>query len=57
MLTILSPKTISPELICSNPASIRSDVDLPQPEGPRRETNSPSFTSMFNSLTAIAPPP
>src|SRR6187402_3466006 len=36
---------IVPPLISSRPASIRSRVDLPQPEGPTRTTNSPSAMS------------
>ena len=28
----------------SSPAMMRSSVDLPQPEGPTKTTNSPSFT-------------
>ncbi len=45
-LTTRSPMTISPEVICSSPATIRSSVDLPQPEGPTMTTNSPSATSI-----------
>src|SRR5690242_10778290 len=33
---------IVPEVMFSSPASIRSKVDLPQPEGPTSTTNSPS---------------
>src|ERR1051325_2599590 len=33
---------ISPPVMFSRPASMRSRVDLPQPEGPTRTTNSPS---------------
>ena len=36
---------ISPPLISSSPASMRSSVDLPQPEGPTSTTNSPSLMS------------
>src|SRR6202007_2593870 len=36
---------ISPEVMCSRPASMRSSVDLPQPEGPTSTTNSPSAMS------------
>ena len=32
---------IEPPLICSRPASDRSAVVLPQPDGPSRATNSP----------------
>ena len=31
-----------PELWMSSPAMARSSVVLPQPEGPRKQTNSPS---------------
>src|SRR5690349_5683119 len=42
LLTTRSPIEIVPEVIFSRPASIRSRVDLPQPEGPTSTTNSPS---------------
>src|ERR1700740_1191260 len=42
LLTTRSPIEIVPEVMFSRPASIRSRVDLPQPEGPTRTTNSPS---------------
>src|SRR6476620_74885 len=42
LLTTRSPIEIVPEVMFSRPASIRSKVDLPQPEGPTRTTNSPS---------------
>src|ERR1700754_3355068 len=35
----------SPPVISSRPASMRSRVDLPQPEGPTRTVNSPSAMS------------
>ena len=38
---------ISPELISSSPAIIRSRVDLPQPDGPRMTMNSPSRMSQL----------
>src|SRR5919197_843339 len=44
-LTTRSPMRISPEVILSSPAIIRSKVDLPQPEGPTRTTNWPSWIS------------
>ena len=43
-MTLLS-MAISPPLISSRPASIRSKVDLPHPEGPTSTTNSPSEMS------------
>ena len=42
LLTTLPSMTIWPRLISSSPAIIRRSVDLPQPEGPTRATNSPS---------------
>src|SRR5450755_626274 len=44
-LTTLPPMLISPWLISSRPASMRSSVDLPQPEGPTSTVNSPSAMS------------
>jgi hypothetical protein len=41
-LTTLPSMAISPALISSSPAIIRSSVDFPQPEGPRITMNSPS---------------
>src|SRR5262249_58312161 len=46
LLTTRSPIEIVPEVMFSSPASIRSRVDLPQPEGPTRTTNSPSSMGM-----------
>src|ERR1700682_2731623 len=40
----------------SSPASIRSVVVLPQPEGPTRTMNSPASTVRFRSSTAVSPP-
>src|SRR5204862_7523672 len=42
LFTTLSPIEMVPEVMFSRPASIRSKVDLPQPEGPTSTTNSPS---------------
>ena len=42
LLTTRSPMLISPEVMFSSPAIIRSKVDLPQPDGPTSTTNSPS---------------
>src|SRR6185437_12750753 len=44
-LTTLPPIAMSPRVMFSSPAIIRSKVDLPQPEGPTRITNSPSAMS------------
>src|SRR6185436_892725 len=41
-LTTRSPMRISPAVMFSRPAIMRSKVDLPQPDGPTRTTNSPS---------------
>jgi hypothetical protein len=46
LFTTRSPMEISPEVISSRPATMRSSVDLPQPEGPTITTNSPSLMSM-----------
>src|SRR5438046_2241637 len=46
---------ISPPLIVSSPAIIRSVVDLPQPDGPTITRNSPSGSSNDTSLTATVP--
>src|SRR5262245_21134925 len=47
--------SMSPEVMSSSPTIIRSSVDLPQPDGPTRMTNSPSSTSMLMSSTARNP--
>ena len=41
-LTTRPPMRISPAVMSSSPAIMRSSVDLPQPDGPTRTTNSPS---------------
>src|SRR4051812_31866554 len=41
----------------SNPASIRSTVDLPDPDGPTSTSNSPLFTSRFRPVTDNAAAP
>src|SRR5882724_12153368 len=51
-LTTRSPIVISPAVISSSPATIRSVVDLPHPEGPTSTTNSLSRMWRFTSLTA-----
>ena len=45
--TTLPPIAISPAVIVSRPAIMRSSVDLPQPEGPTITMNSPSAMSTF----------
>src|SRR2546423_6478383 len=54
-LTTVSPIRSSPSVMSSSPAIIRRAVDLPQPEGPTRITNSPSATSRLMFLTASKP--
>src|SRR5919204_3881704 len=54
-LTTRSPMRMSPSVISSRPASIRSAVLFPQPDGPTRTTNSPSAISSDKSLTAAVP--
>src|SRR5450432_548371 len=44
-LTTLLSIAMVPALISSSPASMRSSVDLPQPEGPTSTMNSPSLMS------------
>src|SRR5436190_20987800 len=44
-LTTWSSMAMVPPLISSRPASMRSSVDLPQPEGPTSTVNSPSAMS------------
>ncbi len=51
-LTTRSPMEISPEVISSSPATIRSVVVLPHPEGPTSTMNSLSRMVRFTSLTA-----
>src|SRR3981081_1368617 len=51
-LTTSLPILMLPSVCFSRPASIRSAVDLPHPDGPTRTMNSPSLTSRLRSLTA-----
>src|SRR5687768_9697618 len=45
-LPTLSPSISTlPEVESSSPAMMRNSVDLPQPDGPTKTTNSPSVTS------------
>ena len=50
-LTRLPSITMSPEVVCSSPAIMRRSVDLPQPDGPTKTTNSPSRTSSETLFT------
>src|SRR3979409_155128 len=54
-LTTRSPMRTSPSVIDSSPASIRSAVVLPEPDGPTRTMNSPSAMSSVRSRTASTP--
>src|SRR5271163_794708 len=56
LLTTRSPIEIVPEVIFSSPASIRNSVDLPQPEGPTRTTNSPSSIPIETPCSTSKPP-
>src|SRR5215469_14922004 len=47
---------ISPEVGSSKPASMRSSVVFPQPEGPSNEKNSPAPMSRLTLSTARTPP-
>src|SRR5262245_60620855 len=48
---------ICPSVGSSNPASIRSRVVLPQPDGPSSAKNSPSSMSRWALSTAVTDPP
>ena len=48
--------SIEPRVWISRPAIARSKVVLPQPEGPRKQTNSPSKTSSAMSWRARKSP-
>ena len=52
----LPSTTIVPAVGFSKPPIIRSVVVLPQPDGPRNETNSPLTASRLKSSTATTPP-
>ena len=49
-------RTIVPAVGGSKPAIIRSVVVLPQPDGPRNETNSPRSAARLKSSTATVGP-
>src|SRR6201989_1193923 len=55
LFTTCPPMRASPEVMSSRPAIMFSVVDLPQPDGPTRMTNSPSAISRLKSLTASDP--
>src|SRR3954454_22566966 len=56
LLTTRSPIEIVPEVMFSRPASMRSRVDLPQPEGPTSTTNSPSSIGIVTPCRTSKPP-
>src|SRR4051812_2024483 len=51
-----SPISSLPELMSSSPAIIRSRVDLPQPDGPTKTTNSPERMSRSTPLITSSAP-
>ena len=55
-LTTLPSIAIVPPVISSSPASMRSSVDLPQPDGPTRTTNSPSLMSKLTPCRTFVVP-
>src|ERR1700687_2321101 len=56
LLTTRSPIEIVPEVMFSSPASIRSKVDLPQPEGPTSTTKAPSSIGIDTPCRTSKPP-
>ena len=52
VVTSRSPMWIVPSSTGSSPASIRSVVDFPHPDGPTRTRNSPSSMCRSRSFTA-----
>src|SRR2546425_12531172 len=54
--TGVPPMTIAPVVGGSRPATIISKVLLPQPDGPRIETNSPAAAAKVTELTASTGP-
>src|ERR1700744_5455467 len=56
LLTTRSPIEIVPEVMFSSPASIRSRVDFPQPDGPTRTTKAPSSMGIVTPCRTSKPP-
>src|SRR5438105_8756368 len=56
LLTTRSPIRIRPSETFSSPASMRSAVVLPEPDGPTRTMNSPSWMSRSSASTAGGAP-
>src|SRR6195256_6484126 len=55
-LTIRPPMSILPDVVVSRPATMRSSVDLPQPEGPTSTQNSPSAIDTSTPWTTSVEP-
>ncbi len=55
-LTTLPSISMVPEVMSSSPAIMRKSVDFPQPEGPTKTTNSPSFMEMSTPLMTSTGP-
>src|SRR5687767_1258443 len=55
-LTTRPPIVMVPVSFCSSPATMRSVVVLPQPDGPSRVTNSPCSTARSTESTAFSAP-
>ena len=55
-LTTSPPSATSPLVMVSRPATMRSNVDLPQPDGPTSTQNCPSGMVKLTSRTAVTPP-
>src|SRR5713101_5996883 len=53
--TTRSPMRTVPAVISSSPATSRSSVDLPQPDGPTTTTSSPSSIPSVQSASACVP--
>ena len=54
--TTRPPMSTVPEVIVSSPATMRSSVDLPQPDGPTSTQNPPSGMSRLTPFTASTLP-
>src|SRR3954452_25276383 len=54
-LTMRSSIRTVPALMCSRPATMRSAVDFPEPDGPTRTVKPPSGMSSVSSSTALVP--
>jgi len=56
LFTTRSPIPISPDVMFSRPATIRSRVDFPHPEGPTSTTNSPSLIATSTPRMTVTAP-